>query len=418
MASNISGDDVVAEHGLQSDTNTQPAAEALSEDPTEMEMMGEASSTPGQVEVHIRVASRAVDASQPLDVMIRLSAVSLSDTILHLKSSLLEVLETSCLTSYRFALIQLLDSRGESLPIDGDAVLLDHVEIGSFIASASAARCVLELQLESYDLKKVRVHLGRCMDVLLNPPQMTIKALSSLRLGGGCKVDSEVDDGKVNELLPSAAEHSQPMSLDAFYDEVLHRHCVSSRGDVCDSAQHRLVGKKLLTDHVRGFFASGWNPPPSSRKLQGDLLYVEVVLAAATASEGGDRSLHITCTASGFFVNRSSRTHFDPSPAVSHHFHHGLMDTLKSCCASFRSTWQAIAAAADENRDPTGGESHPFNAIVSAYSAGRPPSSAAAHEWVVPRSVHSAAHSYDLFRSQLELSDLHGMEELGASREW
>lgn len=416
MASNTSGNDVVAELGLPVDT--QPAAtaeEALIEDvpPEMMEMMIDACSTPGQVEVHIRVDSRVVGGSQ-LDV-IRLSAVALSDTILHLKSSLLELMETSCLTSYHFALTQLLDSRGEPLPIDGDVVLFDHVEIGSFISSPSVARCVLELQLDSYDLKKVRVHLGRCMDVLMTPPQMTVKALSSLRLGGGCKVDSDtvVDEGKVG-LLPAAEEHSLSVSLDAFYDEVLYRHCEVSSSSEELSAQHR---KKLLTDHVRGFFASGWNPPPSSRKLQGDLLYVEVVLAAEGGG-GGDRSLHITCTASGFFVNRSSRTRFDPSPAANHHFHHGLMDTLQSCCASLRSTWQGLVAAADENRDPTGGESHPFNAMAPAYSAGRPPSSAASHEWVVPRSVHCATHSYDLFRSQLELSDLHGMEELGASREW
>ena len=148
MASNITGDDVVAELGLPPDTQP-PVTEALTEDISpETDLMDDASSIPGQVEVHIRVSSHVVGGSQ-LDV-IRLSTVALSDTILHLKSTLLEVLETSCLTSYHFTVSELLDSRGESLPIDGDAALLDHVEIGSFVSSPSVARCVLELQLDKY----------------------------------------------------------------------------------------------------------------------------------------------------------------------------------------------------------------------------------------------------------------------------
>jgi len=378
----MSGTDDISELGL-----AEP-----SEDPVD-----DPSSLPGHVQVHIRIVSRVV--GEEVEV-IRLPAVAISDTVLHLKSSLLEILETSCITSYRFILSQLLDSRGASLPIHRDNMLYDHAEIASFISSPSVVCCVLELVLDNYDLKKVHTHLRRCMEVLLNPPLLTVKALSSLTLGGK-KVRK--DDAKV-ELLPAAAVHSQPVSLDVFYDEVLHRFA-------SDDNSQRNVGKKLLTDHVKGFFASGWNPPPSSRKLQGDLLYVEVILVP----EG---SLHLTCTALGFFMNRSSRTHFDPSPAPNHHFHHELMDTLRSCCASFCSSWQDIIALADESKDPPGSESNPLDAIASAYSTGRPPSSTTSHQWIVPRSVYSAVHSYDLFRSQLELCDLHGMEEPGASREW
>jgi len=88
---------------------------------------------------------------------------------------------------------------------------------------------------------------------------------------------------------------------------------------------------------------SGWNPPPSSRAALGDLLYLDVVtldaaaslsaalakslretgadedaalLAAAQEAEEADAGavLHVTATASGFFVNRTARGAFDPEP--------------------------------------------------------------------------------------------------------
>lgn len=67
---------------------------------------------------------------------------------------------------------------------------------------------------------------------------------------------------------------------------------------------------------VRSIEFSGWNPPPGNRSLLGDLYYLEVITL-----EG--KTLHITCWAGGFYINRSTATSFDPSPAPrqprSHH---------------------------------------------------------------------------------------------------
>jgi tetratricopeptide (TPR) repeat protein len=94
---------------------------------------------------------------------------------------------------------------------------------------------------------------------------------------------------------------------------------------------------------LRGISVSGWNPPPPSRAVLGDLLYLDVVtldersalsaelaraleraasvddaelLAAADALSEAEAGtvLHITATASGFFVNRTGRGKFDPEP--------------------------------------------------------------------------------------------------------
>lgn len=57
------------------------------------------------------------------------------------------------------------------------------------------------------------------------------------------------------------------------------------------------------------------------RKVQGDLMYLEVI----TGAEG---VFHITAISSGFYVNRNNRHHFDPTPSSPLHFHHSLWDVL------------------------------------------------------------------------------------------
>jgi hypothetical protein len=69
-----------------------------------------------------------------------------------------------------------------------------------------------------------------------------------------------------------------------------------------------------------------WNPPPQRRRLLGDLLYVEVV----TPDDG---TLHLTCVQSGFYVNGTRHSNFDPTPAAVPHHSHELLTCLISASA-------------------------------------------------------------------------------------
>ena len=86
---------------------------------------------------------------------------------------------------------------------------------------------------------------------------------------------------------------------------------------------------------------SGFNPPPLSRKMIGDLVYLEVTLPY---DEG---IVHITAIPSGFYINRSITVNdgalldysFDPRPAEEPCFSHTLLDCLLLHSKSFRLSW-------------------------------------------------------------------------------
>lgn len=61
---------------------------------------------------------------------------------------------------------------------------------------------------------------------------------------------------------------------------------------------------------VNSLTISGWNPPPSNRRLAGDLFYIEIA-----PLEG--RTLHVTACRNGFFVNGSSENKFVPTKSSS-----------------------------------------------------------------------------------------------------
>lgn len=59
---------------------------------------------------------------------------------------------------------------------------------------------------------------------------------------------------------------------------------------------------------VNSLDMSPWSPPPASRKLRGDLLYVRVVTLENV-------TLHLTACSRGFYVNMFDSTHY-----LAHHY--------------------------------------------------------------------------------------------------
>ncbi|MBW0476184.1 hypothetical protein O181_015899 [Austropuccinia psidii MF-1] len=67
------------------------------------------------------------------------------------------------------------------------------------------------------------------------------------------------------------------------------------------------VKSKSPIQCLRTFALSNWNPPPHHYRLRGHYLYLEL-----TTLE--NESFHLTCHTQGFFVNKSTKSAFDPSP--------------------------------------------------------------------------------------------------------
>lgn len=167
-------------------------------------------------------------------------------------------------------------------------------------------------------------------------------------------------------------------------------------------------------------------------------MYLEVI----TGSEG---VFHITAIASGFYVNRNNRHHFDPTPSSPLHFHHSLWDVLLVVSGSFRSAWTqlcsrvaATSAASSTDSLPLGesssseGGSGPLDTIATFYSQGRGDLLMIKPQWIaytpatnspspfaaINSQPYMSLQTYDLYRAQEDLCDLYGVDELGSVRDW
>lgn len=190
---------------------------------------------------------------------------------------------------------------------------------------------------------------------------------------------------------------------------------------------------------------SGFHPPPASRRLMGDLAYLEVT----TPGYPDEPVLCITAIPTGFYVNRSSsvsgQMKFDPSPANEPCFAHALLDCLLQASESFRTAWADALVASKERAELTastnnGGVSALQRVAVRGDFGGfQSPSAVAASQgidalvsrpsWLVslPRLVdengsdwaHNGLHEYDPARTEDDISNYFGLDiRGGALRDW
>ncbi|KAL8885347.1 MAG: hypothetical protein Q9215_006785 [Flavoplaca cf. flavocitrina] len=143
---------------------------------------------------------------------------------------------------------------------------------------------------------------------------------------------------------------------------------------------------------------SSWNPPPPMFRQRGHLLYLQL-----TTNEG--EQFQLTSHVSGFFVNRSSNSKFDPLPKASpkNAMAHSLLTLIQALSPSFSDAFNALLEA-NNKRDP----------LATFQLTSAIPS----NPWLVsPSSFSSAAHQPDLTRTQ-ETYLLSGAENTETLRDW
>ena len=79
---------------------------------------------------------------------------------------------------------------------------------------------------------------------------------------------------------------------------------------------------------------SGFNPVIGMRKLQGDLLYLEVLTLENII-------LNITCSTMGFFINKSENKHFDGNNKTNK-IYISLIDSLVEKSNGFKKQWEKL----------------------------------------------------------------------------
>ena len=149
---------------------------------------------------------------------------------------------------------------------------------------------------------------------------------------------------------------------------------------------------------VKAISVSAWNPPPHHLRQQGHLLYLQV-----TTNEG--EQYQITSHVSGFFVNRSSNSKFDPfpRPPPKNASSHSLLTLISNLSPSFISSFNALQE---------------FNGTREPLTTFQPSNALASNPWLVaPATSALSSHQPDLTRTQ-ETYLIAGVENTETLRDW
>ncbi|KAL3428344.1 hypothetical protein PVAG01_01853 [Phlyctema vagabunda] len=149
---------------------------------------------------------------------------------------------------------------------------------------------------------------------------------------------------------------------------------------------------------IKGISVSPWNPPPYHLRQKGHLLYLQV-----TTNEG--EQYQITSHVSGFYVNKSSNSKFDPfpRPAPKSHAAHSLLTLIGDLSASFGTSFKSLQEF-NNQKEP----------LATFQITNATPSS----PWVVPASSSPlVTHQADITRTQ-ESYLISGIENTEMLRDW
>ncbi|KAJ8044008.1 Clustered mitochondria protein-like [Holothuria leucospilota] len=137
---------------------------------------------------------------------------------------------------------------------------------------------------------------------------------------------------------------------------------------------------------------SGWNPPPGTRKMHGDLMYLYIV-----TMEGS--SFHVTASTRGFYINQSTQEAFIPKPAEQRHLSHSLIELLNKISPTFKKTFSHLLKKRSQK--------HPYERVPTPFQT---------YSWVAPQ----LEHTVDSIRAEEAYTARLGYEEHipGQTRDW
>lgn len=253
------------------------------------------------------VVSVSIDLPSGLRIELPLP-IFIGETFATVRQSLSDFQESAHYTNFHLRLAEMRSIGGEVVEIanDSDATYCyDYLEINSCFAAVSDPEAaadvlgiigslLLRLVPDQYDVKKVLLQLRRTNEIIKNPPMLRAQMGASTSSSGAAaaavaakdaKAQGQQKDPESDSLLPPVTRLLMPVSLGAFYDELLLR--PGSLDPAALSKEEEARG--ALAAAVRSVFASGWNPPDARRRFRGDLLYIEAALA-------NERTIHLTAT--------------------------------------------------------------------------------------------------------------------------
>ncbi|KAM3265268.1 clustered mitochondria protein isoform X3 [Capsicum annuum] len=310
-----------------------------------------------QGDIHLYPVSVKTQGGDKLELQL-----SPGDSVMDVRQFLLDAPETCFVTCYDL-----------SLHIKDGSVhhLEDYNEI-SEVADITTGDCFLEMLPALYDDRSIRAHVHRTRELL---------SLSTLHSSLSTSLALQ------HEIGSNVAKSGEPVKADV--PELENLGFVE---DVSGSVSSLLSAPSKEIKCAESIVFSSFNPPPSYRRLSGDLIYLDLVTL-----EGNKYC--ITGTTKTFYVNSSTTTVLDPRPSKTGSEATTLIGLLQKISSRFKKAFREILerkAAA-----------HPFENVQSML----PPNS-----WLGSYPIPD--HKRDAARAENALTLSFGSELIGMQRDW
>ncbi|XP_031373077.1 clustered mitochondria protein [Punica granatum] len=285
------------------------------------------------------------------------------DSVMDIRQFLLDAPETCFHTCYDL----ILHTK------DGSSHYLEDYNEISEVADITTGSCTLEMVPALYDDRSIRAHVHRTRDLL---------SLSTLHASVSTSL----------ALQYETAQNKASGVKDASKIEVPELDGLGLMEDVTMSLGNLLSSMSKEIKCVESIVFSSFNPPPSYRRLVGDLIYLDVVTL-----EGN--TFCITGTTKTFYVNSSSGNTLDPRPGKAAAEATTLVGLLQKISSKFKKAFREIL----ERK----ASAHPFENVQSLL----PPNS-----WLGQYPIPD--HKRDAARAEDALTLSYGSELIGMQRDW
>ncbi|KAL5666292.1 hypothetical protein ACJX0J_026400, partial [Zea mays] len=310
---------------------------------------------PAEGELHLYPVPVRTQSGEKLELQL-----SPGDSVIDVKQFLLDAPETCFYTCYDLILHT----------EDGSAHQLEDYNEISEIADITSGGCSLEMVAAIYDERSIRSHLRRVRELL---------SLSTLHVS-------------LSTSLTLQQESAQGKSADSGKSPIQELDGLNFMEDSAGALTNLLASTPAEIKCVESMVFSSFNPPPTYRRLHGDLIYIDV------ATLEGNKYC-ITGSSKSFYVNSSNKNIFDSKPTKQGLEASTLVGLLQKISAKFKKGFREVL----DRR----ASAHPFENVQSLL-----PVTSWLGAYPVPEHRRDAARAED----SVVLS--YGTELIGMQRDW
>ncbi|KAM1158105.1 hypothetical protein FF1_028638 [Malus domestica] len=352
-------DNSSASEPIKAEDNGVPAVEesTASLEVKESETENSTSQTK-QGDLHLYPVSVKTQSGEKLELQL-----NPGDSVMDIRQFLLDAPETCFFTCYDL----LLHTK------DGSTHHLEDFNEISEVADITIGGCSLEMVPALYDDRSIRAHVHRTRELL---------SLSTLHASLSTSLALQYETAQNKVASPGDTVKTEVPELDG----------LGFMEDIAGSLSNLLSSPSKEIKCVESIVFSSFNPPPSYRRLVGDLIYLDVVTL-----EGNKHC--ITGTTKMFYVNSSMGNSLDPKLSKSNSEATTLVGLLQKISSKFKKAFREIL----ERR----ASAHPFENVQSLL----PPNS-----WLGLYPVPD--HKRDAARAEDSLTLSYGSELIGMQRDW